>query len=270
MKTQPAAQKYLLSNTLCETVGTVKLTWTGADAVTYKLGDKTVEYAYTLKAKTPDYCKYTVGSHTIPADLKTHVAHSTGKFTLTKVEGPGKLTNSGTAWKLLAYANTLHGSKISAANEFFEKKLTITDPCAKLAFTTTAVPEKKYQIGTAQLTLVTAKNQISQSGASTAFCLKRVGQKYTFDPVGNSKWFNKDHDSTGILSHISGSPTKDTKTTVTITYHLDTNTAMQPAKSLSFIVYARDACYFSTFTTAVKQVNIPTMYEGRDQSVTFP
>lgn len=109
------AQKYLLSDTACETIGSVKLTWTGGDAVTYKLDAATISYPYTVTAATPKNCKYTVTEHTIPSDhsFSTYMKWSAGKFTMNKVSKPNALTNGGTAYVLKVYATTLHGTKVT-------------------------------------------------------------------------------------------------------------------------------------------------------------
>jgi len=270
--TKTATWKYLLSNALCENKGTLTLTWSGADAATYTLGGANVDYTFSVAANVPNYCKYTVAAGTIPTtnSFNTHVTAGTGKFTLKKVEGPGSLAAT---YKLPAYATTLHGTKVDGANKFWEKAITIADPCtvAKLTYTATAPSNVEYQIGEADKTIMTASSQIAQGGGSnTAFCLKRVTAAYTFNPSGDASLFKNDYDSTGVLIFTKSTSVADAKSiTVTVTYKLDT-VAMNPTKSMNFKVTTKNVCTTPTFTIPAAQSTVPSMYEGRDSSVTFP
>lgn len=77
-----------ISDSKCEAIDTVTLNNVGADAATYKLGDKAVSYEFSVTAKEPSYCKYTMTAGTIPATLigfasaTAQTATANGKFTI--------------------------------------------------------------------------------------------------------------------------------------------------------------------------------------------
>lgn len=113
---------------------------------------------------------------------------------------------------------------------------------------------------------MTASSQISGPTGVTAFCSARMKAKYTFSASG---YFVSDHDTSQVLKYKkSDSVKKNTAVTVTVIYYLDNTKVLSPSKTFNFKVTARDKCYKPTFTIPV-QASQKTVYEGRDQSLTF-
>jgi hypothetical protein len=150
-----------------------------------------------------------------------------------------------------------------------EKTVTIKDPCDQttLTYTVTKVADAAYEIGAETQTIMNATAQISQGGGSTkAFCLKRVTSAYTFS-TGHSSYFTT---TNNILKFTKSSSVADKTTiTVTVTYNLD-GKAFTSAKTFNFKVKTQKTCTKPTFTVPAAQSSTPTVYSGRDQTLTFP